>query len=294
MPARERVPSLTGPEVDLAATLRSAPLTITGRLLSASNVVFAAVVQGEAAPDMGRVSTAGPGPGGDSAPVRCVYKPVAGEKPLWDFPGSVLARHEVAASEICRLMGREFVPLAVWREDGPAGPGVVVAWVDEAVSDEVGVFPVDGLPAGWLPVLRGTDERDREVLVAHRDTPSLAEIAVFDAIINNSDRKAGHLLGQGAAVRAIDHGVAFHHEWKLRTVLWGFAGRELTTAQRAMVARVVATVDDPHELARSAPSVAMLGELARSGIATRCHELLHSGVFPQPQAGWPVVPWPLW
>ena len=267
----------------MAVILRTSPLTITGRIASASNAVLAGEVTRQS-------STA------DAAAsrVRCVYKPVAGEKPLWDFPGSVLAKHEVAASEICRLLGHEFVPVTVWREDAPAGSGVVVEWVDAEVTDDVGVFEVERVPADWLPVLRAVDERDREVVVAHRDTQVLADIALFDVIINNSDRKAGHLLGQGESVRAIDHGVAFHHEWKLRTVLWGFAGRELSAAQRAAVAQVAATAADPDTLAQQAPSVAELGPLARVGINDRCGQLLRTGVFPLPRPGWPVVPWPLW
>ena len=251
-------------------------------MTSASNVVFECVVESQTSPGTGPRST------------RCVYKPVAGEQPLWDFPGSVLARHEVAAGEICRLLGYEYVPLAVWRDDAPAGPGVLVEWVDADVTADVGVFAVGSLPTAWLPVLQGTDEHDQEVVVAHRDTQELADIAVLDVIINNSDRKVGHLLGDGSAIRAIDHGVAFHPEWKLRTVLWGFAGRSLSPAQRNAVARVAASVADPAELARLAPHVQELGEAARTGIVTRCENLLHSGVFPSPRPGWPVVPWPLW
>ncbi|MDQ1247430.1 MAG: hypothetical protein QG597_1800 [Actinomycetota bacterium] len=218
----------------------------------------------------------------------CVYKPAAGERPLWDFPGSVLARHEVAAYAVSQLLGWALVPPTVWREDAPAGPGVVQAWVPSDVSEDVAVLAPDQVGPGWLPVLAGTDEHDREVVVAHRDHERLADIALFDVLINNADRKAGHLLGDGDEVMAIDHGVAFHPQWKVRTVLWGFAGRPLSERQQG------ALEDCASALSGGGLDLPGVGAPALAALAERVGDLRRSPVFPSPRPGWPVVPWPLW
>lgn len=242
-------------------------------MASASNEVYQVLVSG---------------PGGADQGVRAVYKPAAGERPLWDFPGAILARHEVAACRVSEALGWGLVPPTVWRDDLPAGPGVLQEWVDGEPSAEVAVLPPDQLTPGWLPVLRGEDERGREVLVAHRDTERMADIAVFDATINNSDRKAGHLLGSAEATMGIDHGVAFHPEWKLRTVLWGFAGRPLADRHVSGL-RLLG-----QGLAAGEIELDGLDSAARTALADRVRDLLDTGTFPRPRPGWPVVPWPLW
>lgn len=240
---------------------------------SASNVVYQAAYAAPEAPD---------------GTALCVYKPAAGERPLWDFPGAVLARHEVAAYDLNRLLGWGLVPPTVWREQAPAGPGVVQAWVAAEPTDDVAVLTPDQVGPDWLPVLAGTDERDREVVVAHRDTDRLADLAFFDVLINNADRKAGHLLGTGARVVGIDHGVAFHPEWKLRTVLWGFAGRPLASRHLAAL-DVIDTA-----LADGRLPLIGLDDEAVAALSGRVAQLRAEAVFPTPRPGWPVVPWPLW
>lgn len=224
----------------------------------------------------------------DGTELPCVYKPAAGERPLWDFPQAVLGRHEVAAYEVSEALGWGIVPPTVWRDDGPAGPGVVQKWVSEPITDDVAVVTPDDVAPGWLAILRGVDERDREVVLVTRDTTRLADIAVFDVVINNADRKAGHLLGSGADVIGIDHGVAFHHEWKVRTVLWGFAHRPLTEHRIADLRRLAVAV--------SSGEAQLIGISAagRQALLNRIDDLLTEGVFPAPRPGWPVVPWPLW
>ncbi|MBE7187658.1 SCO1664 family protein, partial [Jatrophihabitans endophyticus] len=166
-----------GVSVEDAVTLLSAgELSIEGRVMDASNASFyCAVTDG--------VRTA-----------ACVYKPVAGERPLWDFPDGTLAEREVAAYEVSAATGWGIVPPTVYRE-GPAGPGMVQLWIDVDESVDVGR------------------------LMRRRDLERLREIAVFDAVINNSDRKGGHLLPTvDGEVYGIDHGVTFSVDDKLRTV----------------------------------------------------------------------------
>ena len=216
----------------------------------------------------------------------------------------MLARHEVAAYRVARTFDDGLVPVTVWRDDLQAGPGAVQAWIDDEPTDDVAVFPVAEFAAlaaaasdetagggGWLPVLRGEDEHSREVVVAHRDTPRLASLALLDVVINNADRKASHLLGNGAGVRGIDHGVAFHPEWKLRTVLWGFAGRKLSGDQLDVLARVR---DAAESFAISDDGMELLPPEALDALVGRIDDLAAAGLFPGPRPGWPVVPWPLW
>jgi uncharacterized repeat protein (TIGR03843 family) len=245
-----------------------------------------------AAEDPAGKSAEGPAEGPDDSTAGfgslCVYKPAAGERPLWDFPGAILAKHEVAAFQVSELLGWDLVPPTVWREDLPAGPGIVQQWLAADVTPEVAVCAPDEVPAGWLKVLRGEDEHGQEVVLAHRNSPRLAQIALFDVVINNADRKAGHLLGSGESIRGIDHGVAFHPEWKVRTVLWGFAGSGIPEPMLESLGDVqgILTAGDV--------DLAGVGPDARLAMLDRIGELLHSATFPTPRPGWPVVPWPLW
>lgn len=245
-------------------------MTVHARVSGASNTVFRADARLD-----------------DGTTVACVYKPASGERPLWDFPGMTLARHEVAAFQVSEAMGVSAVPPTVWRDDLEYGPGAVQAWVEADVTDDVEVFTRTAVPPGWLPVMSGEDGSGRDVVVAHRDSARLADIALFDVVINNSDRKAGHLLGNAAAVMGIDHGVAFHPEWKLRTVLWGFAGRALTDEQVIALERLRTAVSDGIELDG-------VGVQGRAALLGRVEDLLAAACYPPPRPGWPVVPWPLW
>ena len=223
----------------------------------------------------------------DGTTFPCVYKPASGERPLWDFPGMTLARHEVAAYQVSQAMGFDVVPITVWRDDLEHGPGAVQAWVESDLTDDVEVFARADVPPSWLTVMSGEDGSGRAVVVAHRDTPRLADIALLDVVINNSDRKAGHLLGSGTSVMGIDHGVSFHSEWKVRTVLWGFADRPLTEAQIGALVRLRSAVAAGMELDG-------VGTQGRSALLRRVDDLLSAGCYPPPRPGWPVVPWPLW
>jgi uncharacterized repeat protein (TIGR03843 family) len=190
-----------------------------------------------------------------------VYKPLAGERELWDFaPG--LHRREVAARVLSDWLGWDIVPETVLREDAPFGEGSVQRVVDE---DGVSHYFTLRDDARWHPELR--------------------RIAAFDVLTNNADRKSGHILCSGDRLWAIDHGLTFHAEPKLRTVIWDFAGERLDGAVRDDVARLL---DEP------APDGlrALLDEEEMDALVVRARALVRAGRLPVPGAGRPY-PWPL-
>jgi uncharacterized repeat protein (TIGR03843 family) len=168
----------------------------------------------------------------DGVSVRCVYKPVRGERPLWDFPDGTLAGREVAAYAVSAATGWDVVPPTVLR-DGPLGPGACQLWMEESEQSLVGFVPAGELPDAWLQIAAAEDDDGRAYLLAHADDAVLARMALFDAVVNNADRKGGHVLNTVDGRRyGVDHGVCFHVENKLRTVLWGWAGRPLPDGER--------------------------------------------------------------
>ncbi len=229
----------------LLALLRSGELTVTGRLLDASNASFCAIARAD----------------GVQAP--CVYKPRRGERPLDDFPDGTLGRREVAAFVVSEALGWDIVPPTVWREDGPYGPGMAQLWIDPDPAVDV------------VTLLRG-------------DHPALRRIVVFDAIVNNGDRKGGHLLPVGDRIHGVDHGVCFSVEPKLRTILWGWRGRPLEEDAVEGLERVGAGL-------REGLAAELAGLLARPEVdatAGRVERLLRERVYPLPDTGRRVVPWP--
>ena len=152
-------------------------------------------------------------------------------------------------------------------------------------------MPLDQVPpSGWRHVFDGVDERDREVSLIHEDGEALRRMALFDVVANNADRKAGHILPVAGGHRhGIDHGLTFHAEHKLRTVLWGFIDESLTPSELAAVKRVQDALGG--ELGTAlAP---LLTELELVALDERCSVLLASGRFPAPAGSMPAVPWPL-
>ncbi|MFM8515077.1 MAG: SCO1664 family protein [Actinomycetota bacterium] len=252
----------------LATTLEEADLLVEGRLVDASNATLLCTVEDR----------------------RCVYKPVAGDRPLWDFPPGSLAGREIAAFEVDRLLGWNIIPLTVWRAEGPAGPGMVQEWCEAStIGDLVNVTPRDEVPIGWRVVVEAQDPSGSAVALAHADTPALQRLSVLDAVINNADRKGGHILMlPDGSIRAVDHGVAFHSENKLRTVLWGWAGEALPTdlARELRSLRDVLTGDVPR-IDR------WLSEDESRALRRRVAALLDSHHFPEPSEEWPAIPWPV-
>ncbi len=195
--------------------------------------------------------------------VDAVYKPVAGERPLDDFPDGTLARREVAAWLVSDATGWQVAPPTVLRE-GPFGEGAVQLWID--VDDSVDV-----------------------VAMVVEDDPRLRPIAVFDAIVNNTDRKGGHLLPiRGGHVFGVDHGVCFSAVPKLRTVLWGWRGDRLDDAELEVIGRIRTQLDG--ELGAGLARLIHPVEVAAT--VRRVDRLLETGRFPRPSPSWPAVPWP--
>jgi uncharacterized repeat protein (TIGR03843 family) len=261
---------LTTPEA--LALLTDGLLELEGRLVDASNTTLRAFCRL------------------DGQTVRCVYKPVRGERPLWDFPDGTLAGREVAAYEVSAATGWDLVPPTVLR-DGPLGPGMCQIWVDQ--PDEaralVGFVPATELPEGWLRIADARDTRGHRYLLAHADDPRLARMALFDAVANNADRKGGHiLLTVDGHCYGVDHGVCFHEEEKLRTVLWGWTDRPVPVESLAVLGAL------RRDLAGTlgARLAGLLSAAELTATAERVDRLLAAGVFPGPADGWPAVPWP--
>ncbi|MET4052299.1 putative repeat protein (TIGR03843 family) [Frigoribacterium sp. PvP054] len=243
-------------------------LELTGRIRTASNASFLARL-------------------GD---VSVIYKPVAGERPLWDFPDGRLADREVAAYLVSEALGWDVVP-RTWLRDGPLGEGMVQLWQDvDPEQDAVDLVPVDDLPDdGWRLVLEG-DGDDGPVALIHEDTEALRRMAVFDVVVNNADRKGAHVLALPDGRRhGVDHGLTFHAEHKLRTVLWGWVGDPLTASEAEGVARVRSGLSG----ALGAALTALVTADELEALGDRCDGLLEAGVFPEPHGPMPAVPWPL-
>jgi len=257
------------------SSLLEASLVVTGRILPASNHTFLARL------------------GADG--VQCVYKPQSGERPLWDFTDGTLAAREYAAWLVSEHLGWAVVPPTVLR-DGPAGPGMVQLWVDtvEGAADDpdpVDVVPAGAVPSGYLHVLDAVGARDEPVALVHEDSPALRRMAVFDVITNNTDRKGGHVLPVGSGHRhGVDHGVCFHTDDKLRTVLWGWAGVPLTAEEREGVQRVASGLAPRAVLREALEDLLTVAEV--DAVERRCERLLRAGALPLPAAGWPSIPWP--
>ena len=220
-----------------------------------------------------------------------VYKPVAGEAPLWDFPDGTLAGREVAAHLVSESFGWSVVP-RTWLRDGPLGPGMVQLWQDvDPEADAVDLVSSDEVPEeGWCTVLDGTDERDLPVTLIHEDSTALRRMAVFDVVVNNADRKGGHVLALPDGHRhGVDHGLTFHVEHKLRTVLWGWLGEPLRDDELEGLDRVAA--DLAGDLGEAL--LAHVSPPEVSALAARCDQLRSAARFPAPRGHMPAVPWPL-
>lgn len=195
-----------------------------------------------------------------SVELNAVYKPIIGEEPLWDFPEGTLANREQAAFTVNQALGWDLVPQTVLR-DGPYGLGMVQQWID--VDDTIDV----------IALAQSRDER-------------LQAMAIFDALINNTDRKIGHLLPTSdGRLLGCDHGVTFHQQPKLRTVLWQFRGEPIPAHLLDDLEGLDPTILDPE----------LEPLLAKDEIAAfhrRLADLLKDQTFPYPSQDWPAVPWP--
>jgi uncharacterized repeat protein (TIGR03843 family) len=259
-------------ESDALRLLRGGEFELEGRLVDASNTTL-----------RGFLTL-------DGLTARCVYKPVRGERPLWDFPDGTLAGREVSAYLVSHASGWDLVPPTVLR-DGPFGPGACQLWIDEPADAEplVGFVPAESLPPRWFRIAGAEDEDGREYSLAHSDDPRLARLAVLDAVINNADRKGGHvLIGPDDRIYGVDHGVCFHTDDKLRTVLWGWSRRRFPPDVTEMLGRLAR--DLAGALGDTLSEHLTRAELAE--LAARVARLLAADRFPVPSEDWPAVPWP--
>ncbi|MFF0590522.1 SCO1664 family protein [Streptomyces sp. NPDC003781] len=274
MSAPERIPprSVTT-DAATAELLAQGELTVRGRIRDASNAALYCTVTHE---------------GHEAA---CVYKPVAGERPLWDFPDGTLAQREVAAYEVSEATGWGLVPPTVLR-DGPYGEGMVQLWIETVPDTELLALVDEEEPGpGWKGIALADVGEGRTALLVHADDERLRRLAVLDAVINNADRKGGHLLpAADERLYGIDHGVTFHAENKLRTLLWGWAGDPLTEEALAALDALREALKDGGTLAIRLAALITPAEL--DATRARVDALLAAGKHPEPGGEWPAIPWP--
>ncbi|MGH3507455.1 MAG: SCO1664 family protein [Nocardioidaceae bacterium] len=258
---------------DVDRILAEGSLELQGRLIGASNASF-----------YGTVSL-------DGVELPCIYKPVAGERPLWDFPDGNLAGREHAARLFSDAGGWGLVPPTVLR-DGRFGPGMVQQWIEDAAPHTlVDVIRVDESRPGWIAVLEAEDTDGNDVLLVHADHTRLRDLAVFDVVANNADRKGGHVLARAQDPEALwgcDHGVSFHVETKLRTVLWGWADEPLRERDLTALDRLAGGLDGDLR----ADLAAFLTAVEIDALAERVERLRSGGRMPVPDGSWPAIPWP--
>ncbi|AKZ54770.1 hypothetical protein SAM23877_1721 [Streptomyces ambofaciens ATCC 23877] len=274
MSAPERIPprSVT-PDAAAAELLARGELTVRGRIRDASNAALYCTVTHE---------------GREAA---CIYKPVAGERPLWDFPDGTLAQREVAAYEVAEATGWGLVPPTVLR-DGPYGEGMVQLWIEAVPETELlALVDTEEPGPGWKAVAFAEVGEGRTALLVHADDERLRRLAVLDAVLNNADRKGGHLLpAAGERLYGIDHGVTFHAENKLRTLLWGWAGDPLTAEAVTVLDALGEALKDGDGLGGRLGTLITPAEL--DATRARVDALLASGRHPEPSGEWPAIPWP--
>lgn len=236
MPSCEWLSSLTSSDLEIGE------MEVLGRLVDASNATLLCEIEGE------------------SGKFKVIYKPIAGERPLWDFQDGNLAYREVAAYVVSELLGLHVVPETVLRE-GPFGPGSVQRWID--VEEDLDI-----------------------VAIAQSKILAIEKIVLFDAIVNNTDRKYGHILPvSDSVIFGCDHGLTFHSEDKLRTVLWQFAGDPLSK-------EAISSLQNFLEKLPQSSLANFLIEDEIDSLAHRTLRLLEEGIYPFPSQEWPAVPWP--
>lgn len=230
--------------------------------------------------------------------VRCVYKPVRGEQPLWDFPDGTLAGREVASYLVSDALGWSVIPLTLLRE-GQFGPGMVQRWIDTpepgdvlpARLDIVDLCSPDLVPNGWKLILSAIDARGDDVVLVHADDPRLQRMAVLDVLINNADRKGGHVLeGLDGQVYGIDHGICMHSEDKLRTVLWGWANQTIPAHLVNDVETLLAALSSECSPLRERMSALITNDEVEA-LIQRATELVADPVMPDAARSRPI-PWP--
>jgi hypothetical protein len=233
--------------------LRDGEIEVVGRILeSSNNALFV------------KVTLPCPDPGEPPRVLDAIHKPRAGERPLDDFPDGTLGYREVAAYLVSEASGWAIVPPTVLRE-GPFGEGMLQAYIEpDPVVDVV----------DWI----------------NEDDARLRRMAAFDAAVNNTDRKGGHILpvDGGRHVYGVDHGVCFSTTPKLRTVLWAWRGEPLSPDELAGLGRIREALDG--DLGKDLRGLLSRAELHAT--VGRVDTLLETARFPLPSPAWPAIPWP--
>ena len=231
-------------------TLREGNLDLEGQFVYGSNYTFMVTVRHE----------------GET--LKAVYKPVRGERPLWDFPHQTLAQREVAAYLVSEALGWELVPPTVFREDEILmGPGSIQQFIEHDPDYHYFNF---------------TDA----------DKARLPDVILFDYLVNNADRKSGHLLiSPDQHLWLIDHGLCFHVDEKLRTVIWDHVGEPIPTSLRSDLANLLPKLDPEGTLSQALTPYLLPEEIA--ALQARGKWLLEIGIFPIPPDDRRAYPWPL-
>jgi hypothetical protein len=239
--------------VSALEVLRDGDIEILGRIIGSSNNALFATV-----------TLPCPDPLEPPRALDAIHKPTAGERPLDDFPDGTLTRRELAAYLVSEASGWDIVPPTVMR-DGPFGEGMLQAYIEPDPTVDV---------IAWI----------------NDDDARLRRMAAFDAAVNNTDRKGGHILpvDGGAHVYGVDHGVCFSVTPKLRTVLWGWRGDGLDDDELAGLGRIRDALDA--DLGGDLRSLLSRAEVRAT--VRRVDDLLERRVFPLPSPTWPAIPWP--
>jgi uncharacterized repeat protein (TIGR03843 family) len=239
--------------VSALEVLRGGEIDIVGRILGSSNNALFVTV-----------TLPCPDPREPARVVEAIHKPTVGERPLDDFPDGTLGRREVAAYLVSEATGWEIVPPTILR-DGPFGEGMLQAFIEPDPTIDV---------IAWI----------------NDDDARLRRMAVFDAAVNNTDRKGGHILpvAGGRHVYGVDHGVCFSVTPKLRTVLWGWRGQRLAPEEVDGLRRIREALDG--DLGTDLRDLLSRAEVRAT--VRRVDDLLERGRFPLPSPTWPAIPWP--
>lgn len=259
-------------------------LSLVGQLRQASNATFLAV---------------------DQAGRFWCHKPIGGERPLSDFPDGTLANREVVAYLLSERAGFDLVPPTVLVE-GPLGPGSAQLWMHAGITDLVELCLVDQIEPDWFGLVIGEDAQGQDVAISHAHDPRLRRMALFDAVSNNADRKGQHILqadpapsdqdvpepdasdqdvAPSALLVGVDQGLTFHHEPKLRTVLWGWQDEPLLDDEVALLGRCLKVLDAPN-------FAELLDARELEATAERIQTMLERGRLPALEDHWPAIPWP--
>ena len=237
-------------EPDLQTALQKGELELKGQFLFGSNYTFLVTVHYE------------------GCDLPAVYKPLRGEQPLWDFPDNTLARREVAAYLVSEALGFHFVPFTTLRDNGPYyGPGSLQQYIE-------------------------FDPEYHYFNFSDADKQRLRPVALFDLLINNADRKGSHILVEKGTDKlwVIDHGLCFHHEEKLRTVLWDFAGEPIPGDLLGCVRPLPALLSSSSDFRAALRPYLSPREI--TALSARAHSLLTTKRFPVPPRDRRAYPYP--